>query len=88
MKQEDKQYFHETTCKKEVNVNHMLIQIKLYCNGNLIYALIDTSSQLNVASRSIAEKQICLPIDILKEITMNDVNGHSSRVYHYVVEAS
>jgi hypothetical protein len=80
MEQEDEQYFHETARKKEVNVNRMLIQIKLYCNGNLIYALIDTGSQLNVASRSIAEKQIRLPIDISKEITMNDVNGHSGKL--------
>jgi hypothetical protein len=63
--------------KKEVSEKRKLIQLTLYCRDKPITAIIDTGSQLNVVRKDIADAQIRLPIDISREITMNDVNGHS-----------
>ena len=57
-----------------------LIKLKVFCHGRQITAIIDTGSQVNLSSKEVAEKKICLPIDITEGITIGDVNGHSKFV--------
>ena len=57
-----------------------LIKLTLYCNSRPITAVIDTGSQLNIVSQSIAREYIRLPINTTQAIIMNDVNGNSGQL--------
>jgi hypothetical protein len=63
--------------EKGIQQNRLLIQLTLHCRGKPISAIIDTGSQLNVVRKRVAETKIRLPVDISKEIVMNDVNGNA-----------
>ena len=65
---------------KPIPENRTLIQLTLFCGKHPISAVIDTGSQLNVANKAIVGSHICLPVDITKEIIMNDVNGNSGKL--------
>jgi hypothetical protein len=52
----------------------VLIKLQMECNGTPIMAIIDTSSQLNIVSRSSWKSVIKRPMDITKTMSMNDAN--------------
>ena len=53
----------------------LLIRLTLSCKGRPVTAVIDTGSQLNVVSKSIASQCFRLPIDLSRGTYMNDANG-------------
>jgi hypothetical protein len=55
----------------------MLTQLTLFCRDKAINAIIDTGSQINAVHRNIADTKVRIPIDMEREIVMNDVNGNS-----------
>jgi len=55
--------------------NGMLIHLPLTYNNHPLDAVIDTGSELNVISKSLALTVLQLPIDLTKGIYMNDANG-------------
>jgi hypothetical protein len=55
--------------------DEVLIKLKVQHEDNILTAIIDTGSQLNVVSREIAEKCFPLPINLLKNTWMLDANG-------------
>ncbi|KAG2743582.1 hypothetical protein P692DRAFT_20688469, partial [Suillus brevipes Sb2] len=56
----------------------------MYCDGELISAIIDTGSQLNIVSRQVWKAQIIHPIDVGRSISMNDANGGEGRLHGLV----
>ena len=66
----------ETDQKKR----HLSNSGNLYCNGKPITAIIDTGSQLNIISEEMANTIIQLPINLAKNIFMNDTGGNSSKL--------
>jgi hypothetical protein len=53
----------------------MLIKITLECDGKPIEAVIDTGSQLNIASEKVYKSIIRRPLDKSASISMSDANG-------------
>jgi hypothetical protein len=53
----------------------LLIKIAMHCDGQVINAIIDTSSQLNIVNKHIWKTMINQPIDIAKSMLMNDTNS-------------
>ena len=52
-----------------------LIRLRMECDGTPISAIIDTGSQLNIASKRTWKGVIGRPMDIRRSIRMNDANG-------------
>ena len=52
-----------------------LIRLTFQCHGNPITAVIDTGSEINVVSSTIATERIPLPLDTQNTTTMGDANG-------------
>ncbi|KIM50661.1 hypothetical protein SCLCIDRAFT_144918 [Scleroderma citrinum Foug A] len=63
-----------------------LITINLHCNGELINAVIDSGSTLNVVKESIANLIIRLPINRKLTTKMRDANGGQSRLTGMISE--
>ncbi|KDR64857.1 hypothetical protein GALMADRAFT_149233 [Galerina marginata CBS 339.88] len=55
--------------------DEVLIKLKMNYGGQVITAIIDTGSQLNVVSKKVAEEYFQLPIDLSKSTHMMDANG-------------
>ncbi|KAL0566835.1 hypothetical protein V5O48_015168 [Marasmius crinis-equi] len=55
--------------------NSQLLDIYLSYNGNVIRAILDSGSMVNVVSSYIFEQYIRLPIDLDKRTVMHDANG-------------
>src|ERR1700683_1731765 len=54
------------------------------CNGNLIEAIIDTGSQLNIVSEKVCKSKIRRPIDCTASLSMNDANGGEGKLNGFV----
>lgn len=52
-----------------------LIKMTMFCEGVPIDTIIDTGSQLNICSKKVWQLCIKRPMDVTKQITMNDANG-------------
>jgi hypothetical protein len=53
----------------------ILIKIEMECNGQPVSAIIDTGSQLNIASEKFYKTAIRQPLDTTETTKMNDANG-------------
>ena len=64
-----------TLTKYEKEAAENLIRLTFLCHGNPITAVIDTGSEINVVSSTIATERIPLPLDTQNTTTMGDANG-------------
>ena len=63
-----------------------LITINLHCNGQLINAVIDSGSTLNVVKESVANSVLRLPINRKITTTMRDANGGQAQLTGMITE--
>jgi len=57
-----------------------LIKITVTYHRKPIVAVLDTGSQINILSEEIANQLIDLPINLVEDVIMGDVNGNSGRL--------
>ncbi len=58
----------------------ILIKLQIQCNGNLVEAILDTGSMLNICNSKIWKTTIQYPMDITQELNMNDANGGEGKL--------
>jgi len=69
---------YEPDYEKQDSVeDNALIKITVTYHGKPIVAVLDTGSQIIILSEEIANQLIDLPINLVENVVMGDVNGNS-----------
>ncbi|KAG9217527.1 hypothetical protein CCMSSC00406_0010352 [Pleurotus cornucopiae] len=63
-----------------------LIVVPMRFGKEIIHAVVDSGSQLNIIHAEVYKKCIHLPVDTSKVLTMNDANGGSGELRGYVAD--
>ena len=63
-----------------------LIKAKVYFGDQVVHAIIDTGSQLNIVNRDFWKKYINVPRDITQQILLEDANGGEGQLDGVVKE--
>ncbi|KAF4563846.1 hypothetical protein EYR36_003090 [Pleurotus pulmonarius] len=63
-----------------------LIVVPMRFGKEIIHAVVDSGSQLNIIHAEVYKKCIRLPVDTSKVLTMNDANGGSGELRGYVAD--
>ncbi|KAF7431059.1 hypothetical protein PC9H_006777 [Pleurotus ostreatus] len=74
----------EVQIENEDTTKGPLIVVPMRFGKEIIHAVVDSGSQLNIIHADVYKKCIRLPVDTSKVLTMNDANGGSGELRGYV----